>query len=181
MKKVKIIFKILIISILVIFLNGVYYVFFGQFKSVDKLKQGKELSLYEYCSIYIMHTAVWMIGWPVSPEAAYEAFLLHFPHKDTVTRNIDMYAANGYSTKINAKGRDYSSLRGKKLRYALALNSPDTYFEVTDNYSMCVVSVKYTDAVTQIGNIPMYTMLFRHLQDKGILHPYTMVYFYMYV
>lgn len=181
MKKVKIIFKILIISVLVIFLNGIYYVFSGQFKSVNKIKHGEELNIYECCSIYTMHIAVWMFGWPISPEAAYEAFLMHFPHDNIVERNIDMYAANGYSTEMSVKSKDYASLKGDKLRYALALNSPDTHFEVTENYSMCTVSIKYTDAVTRIGNIPMNTILFKYLQDRKILHPYTMVYYYMYV
>ena len=161
--------------------NGCYYLFRGQFKSVQKLKEGKELGLYECCSIYTMHMAIWMIGWPFAPEAAYEAFLMHFPHKKEVVRNLDMYAANGFSTEIKAKGAEYSEMTWKNLRYVLALNSPETYFEVTDTYSICIVPVKYTDAVHRIRKIPINTILFKYLQDKGILHPYTMVYYYMYV
>ena len=64
----------------VIFANGCYFVFCHQEKSMQKIQQGKELNL----CIYTMHMAVWMLGWPLSPEAAKECFLLHFPQKDTI-------------------------------------------------------------------------------------------------
>ena len=63
--------------IVLVFANGCYYVFRGQERSMAKLREGKELNLYECCSIYTMHMAVWMFGWPISPEAAKEAFWLH--------------------------------------------------------------------------------------------------------
>lgn len=168
--------------ILAISINGFYYVFFGQEKSMRKLNAGKELNLYECCSIYTMHCAVWMFGWVISPEAAFEAMLLHIPHsKPVVIDGVDAYALNGYSTELDAKGSSYATMSFKDLRAALALNSPNTIFEVTDTYSMCSIDVRYTDAVDKIGSIPIHTALFRYLQDKGYLHPYTLVYYYIYV
>ena len=129
-----------------------------------------------------MHMAVWMFGWPISFHAATEAFLMHFPHTKPVTiEGYDMYAANGFSTEVRAKGADYGNMCLKELRVALALNSPNTYFEVTNAYSMCIVPVKYTNAVHQIWKIPVNTCLFVYLQEKHWLHPYEMVYYYMYV
>lgn len=181
MKRGKKILFVILAVIAVIVINGVYYVFAGQGRSMRKLESGKELNLYECCSIYTMHMAVWMFGWPLAPEAAHEAFLLHFPHKKDVVRNIDMYAANGFSKEIQVKGVDYANMKWADMRVPLALNSPDTYFEVTDSYSMCVVPVAYTDAVHRIGRIPVNTSLFVYLQKRGLLHPYRMVYYYMYV
>jgi hypothetical protein len=126
--------------------------------------------------------AVWMFGWPIAPEAAYEAFLLHFPHSEPVVkRGVDMYALNGFSTEVKGKGADYAKMSLKDLRTITAINSPGTYFEVTDAYSMCVVPVAYTNAVSKIWKIPVNTSLFKYLQDKNILYPYTMVFYYMYV
>lgn len=88
MKKVV---KITLLSLLglfvVVFANGCYYVFMGgQDRSMAKIRQGGRLNVYECCSVYTMQMAMWMFGWPFSPEAAKECFLLHFPHngKDTV-------------------------------------------------------------------------------------------------
>ncbi|MDE5731464.1 MAG: hypothetical protein K2H95_00270 [Bacteroidales bacterium] len=77
----------------VIFVNGCHYVFFGQEKSMNKLQQGKELNLYECCSIYSMHMATWMFGWTFAPEAAKECFLLHLPY--TNGKIIDLEMTNG--------------------------------------------------------------------------------------
>lgn len=123
-----------------------------------------------------------MFGWWIAPEAAYEAMLMHVPHKkDVVVDGFDMYAANGFSTEIHAKASDYAVLKRNDLRWALALNTDDTYFEVTTAYSMCIVPVRYTKAVKKIKNIPVNTSLFVYLQDKKLLFPYRIVYYYMYV
>ncbi len=148
---------------------------------MKKLNAGKELNLYECCSIYTMHTAVWMFGWVISPEAAFEALLLHVPHDEPVVIDgVDAYVLNGYTTKLDAKGASYADMEFKDLRAALALNSINTTFDVNDSYSMCQIQVRYTDAVHKIGSMPLNTTLFRYLQDKNWLHPYTLVYLYMY-
>ena len=41
-----------------------------------KLEQGRELNLYECCSIYTMHLAVWILGRPGYPEASHLAYLM---------------------------------------------------------------------------------------------------------
>lgn len=81
-KYVKIILIGALCLVFAVFINGCYYVFCHQDKSMAKIQQGKELNLYECCSIYTMHMAVWMFGWPLSPEAARECVLLHFPRED---------------------------------------------------------------------------------------------------
>ena len=67
-----------LVTFLTIFINGCIYVFNLQEKTMDKIKNGEEPSLYEKCSIYTMHMAVYMFGWPLSPEAAGEIFKMSF-------------------------------------------------------------------------------------------------------
>ena len=59
--------KITIISLLVlvalVFANGCYYVFWGQEKSMEKIRKGGELNLYECCSVYTMHMASKTMMW----------------------------------------------------------------------------------------------------------------------
>ena len=62
--------------IVLVFANGCYYVFRGQERSMAKLEQGRELNLYECCSIYTMHLAVWILGRPRYPEASHLAYLM---------------------------------------------------------------------------------------------------------
>ena len=78
--------KIILAIIILLFVNLIYYVFIGQSNSTQKLEQNKELNLYECVSIYQMHTAVWMFGWILSPEAAQQAFIMAFPHKKSIIK-----------------------------------------------------------------------------------------------
>ena len=100
MKKVLKSIVILFASIFVIvFANGCYFVFKGQEKAMSKIHAGKELNFYECCNAYTMHMALWMFGWPMSPEAAKECFLLHFHQKDTVQFKLPDRA---FSPKLKA-------------------------------------------------------------------------------
>ncbi len=139
----------LAIIIAVVFVNGCYYVFNGQHKSMKKLQQGKELNLYECCSIYSMHCAVWMFGWPIAPEAANECFKLHFPKEDgreyqLLSFSKKFYASEKYqearkqlenanigdSVSITWSGNEDYAITSKEHRMAIAVNP-------------CVVSVRY--------------------------------------
>ena len=131
---------ILIVSVfLIVFVNGCYYVFYGQEKSMQKIQNNQDLNLYECCSIYTMHIAVWMFGWPLAPEAAKECFLLHVPSKkDTVEfkttqavydseriqEAIDFLADKQVGTSITVAwngDKDYA-LNSPEHRAAIALN-----------------------------------------------------------
>lgn len=131
---------ILLVTIIgVIFINGCYYVFCGQEKSKKKLQQGKELNLYECCSIYSMHTAVWMFGWTFAPEAAKECFFLHLPYTqgDTLDFNpnkiinsqkintaINSLASKplGSSVYVTWDGNKDYALSSPEHRAAIAIN-----------------------------------------------------------
>ena len=124
-------FIILIVSLLaLLFGNGFYYVFFGQHKSMAKLESGSELNLYEKCSIYTMHVALWTLGWPLSPQAARECFMLHFPQKDTVSIGMHLSSPRIESAVASLKDRPIgSSVKVSWDGYdAYSLASPDHYF-----------------------------------------------------
>lgn len=78
-KRVKHLIRAVLILLLVIFANGIYYLFWGQFKSTERLKQGKELNLYEMCSVYSMHVGMSIVGWIHSPEATKQVISMTFP------------------------------------------------------------------------------------------------------
>ena len=90
MNKGKKFFISVLLLVATVFLNGIYFVFSGQRRAAEKIESGGRLNLYECCSVYTMHMALWMFGWPMSPTAAHECLTLHFPHKkDIVTiRNV---------------------------------------------------------------------------------------------
>ena len=85
--------KAILTLFIIVFINGCIYVFNLQEKTMDKIKKGEEPSLYEKCSIYTMHMAVYMFGWPLSPEAASEIFKMSFPwnREKTIFRENDFF------------------------------------------------------------------------------------------
>ena len=86
-KIIKITFLALLALIAAVLVNTCIYVFAGQYKSVEKLSKGQELSLYECCSIYATHLTMCFVGYPIAPEAARECLKLHFTDRDTVYFN----------------------------------------------------------------------------------------------
>ena len=199
----KVLFGFLILIGLV-FANGCYYVFHGQFKSVEKLNAGKELNLYECCSIYTMHMAVWMFGWPVSPVAAHECLTLHYTfNKDTVVDWNFNRRLQVLSPKVihNIKSltdkpvgdiryivwygdKDYA-LSSKEHEAAIAIN-PCTVTKAAlmdDGTPLYLIhsSMQYPKESRTSFNLGKFTLvlnegLFRHLQDRGWLGYYTVEY-----
>jgi len=189
--------RIILIAILLLALvvgNGCYYVFRGQNKSMEKLEQGDELNLYEKCSIYTMHIALWTLGWPLSPQAARECFMLHFPQKDTVSINMHLscprieYAMAslkerpvGSSVTVSWNGPDAYSLASQEHKAAIAVNPCRIVKEWQESYMYtCIVysSMQYpkkSNTVFTLGSIRIHVQegLFRYLQDKGWLSCFT--------
>ena len=168
----KIIIKCTIVVIILLCANLVYYVFAGQEKSAEKLAQGKELSLYECMSVYQMHTAVWLFGWIIAPEAAMEARLMHVKHK----RPVVIYSSFPSLAKPELWKNGVYDFKDPQFQYAVALNGKDLSIEKNKAYTKCELTVEYTDNVHSVGGIPVHTCLFKHLQDIRWLFPYKIVY-----
>lgn len=185
MKK-KILFALIALLIL-LFGNGCYYVFSGQNRSAEKLRQGKDLNLYEKCSIYTMHIALWSLGWPMSPQAARECFMLHFPQKDTVSLRMDLSSprisaavrslkdkAVGSSVGLTWNGNEAYSLENAEHIVAIAVNPCRIVKEWQEGhlYTCYVYSVmqypKQSNTVITVGSFRIHIQegLFRYLQDK---------------
>ena len=197
MKKLKkIIIKCTIAVILLLCANLVYYVFAGQERSAEKLAQGKKLNFYECVSIYQMHNAVWMFGWPLSPEAAQQAFIMAFPHKSSIMKDNDFFTKSKmlYQFPIENKQNDRRTLNypinritstgdRSELRYALALTGG--YYQFVKDaevpFECCTVQAKYDKyvGIYKIGPIKLKLnwALLNYLQEIGWLTPFQITYF----
>ena len=175
---------------MLLFGNGCYYVFSGQNRSAEKLRQGKDLNLYEMFSIYTMHVALWSLGWPMSPQAARECFMLHFPQNDTVSLKMNLSSprmkaavqslkdrAIGSSVKLVWNGNEAYSLKNAEHKTAIAVNPCQIVkdWQEGDLYTCSVYSLmqypKQSNTVITVGlfRINIQEGLFRYLQDKGWL------------
>ena len=188
MKKILVSILILIVSIFsIVFANGCYFVFWHQDKSIAKIQQGKDLNLYECSSVYTMHMAVWMFGWPLSPEAASEAYRMHFKVDNDIrwSSNTDFLNSKVITSNPNFKEKkpfkvswpiDLTQIPKDELKYALAYNTINTQVLFTQNGNPILeYMVEYQDVKYKFGCISIYTGLFKYLQEIGWLHPYKMV------
>lgn len=152
--------------------------------------------------------ALWLFGWPLSPEAARECFLLHFPQKDTVEFEITnaIYdsskiaeACESLSTKsvrtsitVAWNGNKDYALNSPEHRAAIALN-PCKITRIKDEYPPFNTSSLYKVKITSPMIYPKYSRtefnlgkvtiivhegLFRYLQDRGWLSKYIAEYIF---
>ena len=192
----------IITSILII--NGCYYVFNGQFRSVEKLNSGQDLNLYECFSAYTMHMATWILGWPLSPTAAYECMTLHFPHRDETTVINNEYLRAKLATpkiiramrslkdspvcssvRVAWNGNEAYSVLSPEHNAAIAVNPCIVTKELIMDDGTALYTIrssmqypKYSESKFNIGpcTITIHEGLFRHLQDRHWLSCYTAEY-----
>lgn len=200
MKK-KILLSILIIFG-IIFINGCYYVFLGQNKSMYKIRIGKELNAYECFSVYTMHTAMWMFfGW-ISPAAAVETFNMQFAFKDETDTirhnnrliknsvlsnkviNIMKHLNRGQKEKLLWENEPYTFgfNHSREVAAALAVNGGTVSREIDKKTGKDCFFVRINNCwsktavvsmvKTRIFNLKINEGLYRYLQDKGILNNY---------
>ena len=162
--------KIILLIITLVFINGCYFVFVEQHKTVQKLKNNQSLNLYEISSIYSIHVAICTVGWIFSPEATIQQILMTIPHKDTVVFK---------NKKVSSEFREhpvsiicYSNYNLNNLRFSAAFNG------AYKNNSSVYGKMEFPNLLkpTYILNIPIYEGLIRHLQDLKILHSYNFKY-----
>ena len=204
MKKGRKFFIAVLLLVATVFLNGIYFVFSGQRRAVEKIDGGGRLNLYEYCSVYTMHMALWLLGWPMSPTAAYECMTLHFPHKqDTITIRNERRRRSLLSPKVVAAIHSLEKKPvGAKIRVtwngneAYSRSSPEHVAAIAVN-PCTIIKASYLDdgmslytirsemlypvhSVTRIDigpfSVPLQEGLFRHLQDRGWLSCYVAEY-----
>ena len=74
----KYLIRCLIVIVLVLLCNQLYYLAKLQFVCSDKISNGKDLNLYETLSALQTHTAFWMFGWVESAPTAISCFEKQF-------------------------------------------------------------------------------------------------------
>ena len=99
-KGIKITLSVILGIILLIFINGVYYVFWGQEKSMRKLNAGKELNLYEVRTIRSFNFLNYTIGRARCREAAEQCWLMQWAKTDSVISKQDFTKAHFVAVKI---------------------------------------------------------------------------------
>lgn len=191
MRAFKSVFKIILAIFVIAFVNGCIYVFVLQGKTMDKIKNGEEPSLYEKCSIYTMHMAVCMFGWPLSPEAAGEVFRMSFPwnREKSVLRENDFFMDSptvqkalkglqeGQRKMIAFKGETAYNTANPDHRVALAVNPGYLYKKDGKVYLESYAHYPYYSAtpITIFGSkIIIHEGLFHYLESIGWMHAYTM-------
>ena len=180
-----------VVVFLTILINGCIYVFNLQEKTMDKIKNGEEPSLYEKCSIYTMHMAVYMFGWPLSPEAAGEVFRMSFPwnREKAILREDDFFMEpptvqkamkglqEGQRKRIAFKAETAYNTASPDHRVALAVNPGYLYKKDGKVYLESYAHYPYYSAtpITIFGSkIIIHEGLFHYLENIGWMHPYTM-------
>lgn len=196
----------LLVLVAAVFGNGCYYVFLGgQDRSMAKIQAGEELNLYECCSIYTMHMALWMFGWPLSPEAAWECFLLNFPYEDDDV--VRFRASKGFmkspklqdaveylsdkpagaSVHVTWKASEDYALRSPGHRAAIAVNACDVIKgevdKATGSYEIIIrcamVYPEYSRTEFNLGafSVWIHEGLFRYLEERGWISRYIAEYY----
>ena len=187
----KIIGIAILIAFLAVFINGCIYVFTLQEKTMDKIQNGEKVSLYEKCSIYTMHMAVYVFGWPLSPEAAGEILRMSFSRN----REKSIFKENDFfmdSPSVQKTITDLQEDHRKKIvfraetayntaspdqRVALAVNPGFLYKKDGKIYLESYAHYPYRSAtpITLFGaKIIIQEGLFYYLEKIGWIHPYTM-------
>jgi hypothetical protein len=139
---------------------------------IAKLENGKQLNLYEKCSIYSMHVAIFSVGQFVSREAATQQFYMSYPHgkkifKTTILKNL----------KLGRVGLRYTP---KNLRVACALNGWYVKERTVNGHPMKYVhdicKYNYIHDDTIILGFHFNEGLLTYLQKVGWLFPYEFEY-----
>ena len=192
MRTFKIIARSLLLFFIGVFINGCIYVFALQEKTMDKIKNGARVSFYEKCSIYTMHMAVYMFGWPLSPEASGEIYRMSFSknRERTIYKENDYFIDSpavqkalkgleeGQRKKIVFKAETAYNTASPDHRVALGVNPGFLYKKDGKVYLESYAHYPYYSAtpITLFGyKIIIHEGLFHYLEKIHWMHPYTMI------
>jgi hypothetical protein len=173
MKIIKYIVEIMIIVIIFTIINLFYWTTSDrQQQCVAKLENNKELNLYEKCSIYSIHVAIFTIGQVISPESATQQFYMSYPHGKKLfkTNILD-------NLKIGTVKLPYTL---KNARVACTVNTWHVKEKVINNkhikyiHSICKYDYIHDDTI--ILGFRFNEGLFNYLQKIGWLFPYEIEY-----
>ena len=192
-KKIKI-FVVVTSAVLLLFASNVLYWTLSdiQQECYLKLKEHKELTLYEKASVYSINLCICVFGWPLSPEATIQQILCTVPTDGTLILHSDYFSNH---EKVKALIQKYPNATVKNParltwgaefnefglwsaytfdngRIALACNGLYLYKEddkwVISNIQEFIYP-KLPEP-TIIGPFKFHESLIRYLQDKNWLY-----------
>lgn len=167
--------KLLLLIILLLVCNQLYYLSSLQFKCTNKINEGKDLNIYEIASAYQTHTNLWLFGWIVSPQTAYGCFLKQFKinnpwytpsiPEDIVIKQAKQELLSHKTTKIKLTWKHYTS------NASIFLNGSyiSTYNDDGANFFLYEILLDYKPGVIDINGIKLSETVFDYLENKGIL------------
>lgn len=184
----------LLVLFVIVFANGCFFVFDGQFKAAEKIKNKQELNIYEISSIYTMHLAICTAGLVYSPEATKEIFAMSFKRN----RDTEKYVENDFfldSPKVRQAVQNLRpgvkkriaftdsaySLFDPNHRVALAVNPG--FLKIDGDRLTLTAPIHYPTYsltkiyITKTKYILIHESLFNYLEQIEVLHPYTIVYY----
>lgn len=172
MKKIKL---TLIITLLLLICNQLYYLSSLQFKCTDKINAGEDLNLYEIASIYQTHTNLWLLGWIVSPQTAYGCFIKQFKinnslytptiPEDAVVKQAKQKLLSQKTDKVKLTWKHYTS------NASIYLNGSYLYMYNDDGIDLFLyeIPLDYKPGIISINGIKISETAFDYLENKGIL------------
>ena len=192
MRAIKTLAGLFLALFIVLFINGCIYVFALQDWTMNKIQKGEDISLYEKSSIYTMHMAVYMFGWPLSPEAAGEIYRMSFSknREQTIYKENDYFLDSpavqkalqgleeGMRKKIVFKAETAYNTASPDHRVALGVNPGFLYKKDGRVYLESYAHYPHYSAtpITLFGyRIIVHEGLFHYLERIHWMHPYTMV------
>ena len=182
----------LLVVFLVCFINGCYYLAKGQYTTVDKIAQGKSISLYEKTTIYTLYMGLYMFGWMYAPQAAWANMQMAFPHSyDTIYYKSDCIVTPQITERVKAKRWGKMAWNGNiayawsspERNAAILLNWCNLSTETIDGVECVTATCPYTWKVpskttfqiTKGLEITIQEQLFYELEKCGWMHPYNLV------
>lgn len=182
----------LLVVFLVCFINGCYYLAKGQYTTVDKIAQGKGISLYEKTTIYTLHMGLYLFGWMYAPQAAWANMQMAFPHSsDTIYYKSDCIVTPQITERVKAKRWGKMAWNGNvayawsspERNAAILLNWCNLSTETIDGVECVTATCPYTWKVpskttfqiTSSFAITIHEQLFYEIEKCGWLHPYTLI------
>ena len=192
MKKLKRLLKILVIIVIISIVNGIFYLYSYQYKTVNKINKNVPISLYEKASILTLHAGLYTVGSLYCADAGYANFRM-LTKQDTLLIHNNKWL----SPKIRQRFKDNElgkmawngnkdyAINSKEKNAAILLNYCYLKTRIINGKICYVAECPYTwkqPSKTEFNlgfvKIIVFEQLFYELEKEGILHPYTLVCYY---
>lgn len=165
----------LLIALLLLTVNQIFYLCSVQFTCTDKINRGQDLNNYKILSAYQTHTALWLFGWIFEPSTACACFKKQFhlynffytPEipEDDMVRKAKVKLLKGQTDRIRLTWSEYST------RASIYLNG--SYISrVTDeegDFFWYEIPLDYKPGIINIHGVTLSETVFDYLENIHVL------------